>query len=149
MTLFFPDVNVWIALSVRDHVHSAAAWQWLGALTSDSRLIFSRYTQLGLLRLMTNTTVAGPHALTVAEAWRLYDRWLEDSRVEFYPEPRGLEALFRAATAPFGAQRATKAMGDCLLLASSQGLGSSLATFDRALFALAHQLEFPAVCLGG
>lgn len=147
MTLFFPDVNVWVALSVRDHVHSAAAWRWLREAQGDCRLLFSRYTQVGLLRLITSTSVAGPKAATVTEAWQMYDRWLDDPRVEFYPEPRGLDPLFRRATAPFGPQRATKAIGDCLLLATAQGLGAPLITFDRALFDIANGLEYAAILL--
>jgi predicted nucleic acid-binding protein len=29
MTSFFPDLNVWLALSVASHSHSAAAWRWM------------------------------------------------------------------------------------------------------------------------
>lgn len=52
MTLFFPDINVWLALSDRGHVHSPIAWRWLRALPPDPQLVFSRYTQVGLLRLL-------------------------------------------------------------------------------------------------
>jgi len=66
MTLFFPDLNVWLALSVNRHSHNAVAWTWLNRLPDDTRLIFSRYTQLGLLRLLTNTAVMGDQTLTLA-----------------------------------------------------------------------------------
>ena len=55
MTLFFPDLNLWLALSDDGHQHSAVAWAWLDGLADDSTLIFSRYTQIGLLRLPTNS----------------------------------------------------------------------------------------------
>jgi predicted nucleic acid-binding protein len=53
MTSFFPDVNVWLALSVAEHSHSAFALDWLNRLPADTTLLFSRYTQLdqALLRL--------------------------------------------------------------------------------------------------
>jgi predicted nucleic acid-binding protein len=59
MTSFFPDLNVWLALSVSGHSHSRRAWQWLDGLTDEVTLLFSRYTQIGLLRLLTNASVMG------------------------------------------------------------------------------------------
>ncbi len=47
MTLFFPDLNVWLALSVAGHAQSAA-WNWMDSLHGDDRLILSRFTQIGL-----------------------------------------------------------------------------------------------------
>src|ERR1035441_1987424 len=95
MTSFFPDLNVWLALSVAGHRHNGEAWTWLGLLPERSRLIFSWYTQLGLLRLLTNPAVMEDHTLTLRKAWGVYDRWLKDPRVVFYPEPRNLEKAFR------------------------------------------------------
>lgn len=89
MTLFFPDVNVWLALSVGDHSHSDDAWRWVKILPADARLVFSRFTQLGLLHLLTNSAVMGSRPLTLRQAWKVYDRWLEDPRIEFYPN-RGI-----------------------------------------------------------
>ena len=69
MTLFFPDLNIWLALSVAAHSHSADAWDWVKLLSDDRKLIFSRYTQIGLLRLLTNNTVMGEQTLTLRNAW--------------------------------------------------------------------------------
>ena len=44
MTLFFPDVNVWLALSDPDHIHSKAAWKWLKTAPEDRNIVFSRFT---------------------------------------------------------------------------------------------------------
>jgi toxin-antitoxin system PIN domain toxin len=133
MTLLFIDVNVWIALSDGKHAHHATAWVWLNRQPDDTRLILSRYTQLGLLRLLTNSTVMGEATLTLRQAWAVYDRWLADPRVEFYPESRNLEAEFRKATQPFAAKQASKWVGDCWLLAFAQATHSRLVTFDQAL----------------
>src|SRR5580692_10631703 len=103
------------------------------------RLIFSRYTQIGLLRLLTNRAAMGEQTLTLRQAWGAYDRWLKDPRVEFYPEPRGLDAAFRKATAPFTAAPETKWVGDCYLLAYSQESEASLVTFDAALVQFARK----------
>jgi hypothetical protein len=122
MTSLFSDLNVWLALSVSGHPHNGVAINWLQQLPNDSTLIFSRYTQLGLLRLLTNTTVMGDETLTLRKAWAVYDRWLQDPRVEFYPEPRNVDAGFRFGTEPFAAKAATKWVGDCWLLAFDQAL---------------------------
>jgi toxin-antitoxin system PIN domain toxin len=145
MTLFFPDLNVWLALSDIGHTHSASAWKWLRILPDDGKSIFSRYTQIGLLRLLTNTSVMGDQTLTVRKAWNVYDRWLEDSRVEFYPEPRNLDTGFRQTTEPFAARQASKAIGDCFLLASAKELHATLVTYDRALHEFARKRGHAAV----
>ncbi|MGC2639022.1 MAG: TA system VapC family ribonuclease toxin [Acidobacteriaceae bacterium] len=139
MTLFFPDLNVWLALSVEGHVHSASAWGWLNRLEDDSHLVFSRYTQIGLLRLLTNTAVMSDRVLTVREAWKVYDSWLNDPRVKFYPEPRNADAEFRAAVEPFSGKPASKWVGDCWLVAFAAGAGAELITFDKALFNFARK----------
>ena len=148
MTLFFPDLNVWLALSVAGHRHSEEAWQWMRILPPDAKLIYSRYTQIGLLRLLTNASVMGDQTLTLRKAWGVYDRWLEDPRVEFYPEPRGIDDAFRQSTTPFAAQQATKAVGDCWLLAYTVAIRASLVTFDQALYAFCRKQGQSAVIPG-
>lgn len=133
MRSFFPDLNVWVALSVKDHTHSVAAWQWLSILPRNVRLLFSRYTQIGLLRLLTNSTIMGSQTLTLSRAWGVYDQWKKDPRIEFLQEPWDLESTIREATRPIGGQAASKSVGDCYLLAFAQEAGATLVTFDRAL----------------
>ena len=145
MTLYFPDVNVWIALSVLAHPHSEQAWKWKSSLPVDDRVLFSRYTQLGLLRLLTNQAVMGDLTLTLSEAWTVYDRWLEDPCVEFCSDPSQMEKIFRLSTEPFAAQTASKWIGDCWLLAFAQATHSHLITFDKALFEFAHKQGHAAV----
>jgi hypothetical protein len=145
MTLFFPDLNVWLALSVSSHSHCRIAWSWLRLVPEDARLIFCRYTQIGLLRLLTNEAAMGEQTLTLREAWGVYERWLSDPRVEFYPEPRGLDAAFRQATEPFARQPATKWVGDCYLLAYSKQSDTSLVSFDAALLKFARKYGCAAV----
>jgi|SRR5271157_4138203 len=139
MTLLFIDLNVWLALSVNGHPHNAVAWAWLNRLPDGARLILSRYTQLGLLRLLTNPAVMGDRTLTLRQAWAVYDRWLQDPRVQYYPEPRNLEAEFRQATLPFAAKQASKWVGDCWLLAFALAAKAQLVTFDRALHEFARK----------
>jgi hypothetical protein len=145
MTSFFPDVNVWLALSVPDHQHDEDAWRWLREQPAEITLIFSRFTQLGLLRLLSNHAVMGAKTLTLGQAWAVYDRWLEDPRVELHPEPRDLETGFRESTAPFAGKAASKWVGDCYLLAWAKHSHASLVTFDKALFDLARKHRCAAV----
>ncbi|HZB87372.1 MAG TPA: TA system VapC family ribonuclease toxin [Terracidiphilus sp.] len=148
MISFFPDLNVWLALSVAGHSHSSKAWTWMGNISPDARLIFSRYTQIGLLRLLTNTSVMGDQTLVLRRAWRVFDRWLEDPRVEFYPEPRSIDAEFRKATEPFASRPASKWVGDCWLLAIAAGSGATLVTFDKALHDFARKRGNPVLIPG-
>ncbi len=148
MISFFPDLNVWLALSVAGHAHDADAWRWMNLLSRDTKLVFSRYTQIGLLRLLTNQSVMGEQTLTLRKAWTVYDRWLEDPRVEFYPEPRGIDAVFRQTTEPFQTKQASKWVGDCYLLAYAKQSQAVLVTFDTGLHATARKQGHSAVIPG-
>jgi toxin-antitoxin system PIN domain toxin len=144
MISFFPDLNVWLALSVAGHRHDTEAWNWINLLPREARLILSRYTHIGLLRLLTNQSVMGEQTLTLRKAWDIYDRWFNDPRVEFHPEPRSLDAAFRDAMAPFAGRAASKWVGDCYLLAYAKQSHATLVTFDRALYDLARKEGYSA-----
>jgi toxin-antitoxin system PIN domain toxin len=145
MISFFPDLNVWLALSDTGHIHTADAWDWLNHLPENAMLLFSRYTQVGLLRLLTNIAVMREYTLTVENAWRTYDHWLNDPRVQFHPEPRHMDIAFRQTMAPFASQPASKWIGDCYLLAFAKESGATLVTFDRALLGLARKQDCAAI----
>ena len=69
-------------------------WKWFEASgVPSARLFFCRLTQLGLLRLLSAPVVMGPwiRLKSQQDAWKAYDRWLEDDRVEFLDEPGGIE----------------------------------------------------------
>ena len=87
----------------------------------------------------------GEQTLVLRKAWGAYERWLGDPRVEFYREPRGLDAAFREATAPFVAKPASKWVGDCYLLAYAKESGSVLVTFDKALIEVARKHDYAAI----
>ena len=113
-------------------MHSDAAWTWFSR-QEDNRFFFCRFTQIGLLRLLATAAVMGKDVRTIGEAWKVYDRWREDSRVGIRPEPFELDVAFRAATRPFSRLSSPKAPGDCYLLAGSQVTDATLVTFDRGL----------------
>jgi len=123
---------VWLALSWANHMHSDAAWTWFSR-REDDRFFFCRLTQLGLLRLLATSAVMGKDVRTIGEAWKVYDRWLEDSRVAIRQETVELDGAFRAATRSVSRQSSPKALGDCYLLAVSQVADATLVTFDRGL----------------
>jgi toxin-antitoxin system PIN domain toxin len=125
-------VNVWLALSYLGHVHHGAALAWFRALDEDARLCFCRITQLSLLRLITMEAVMGADdVLSQTEAWNVYDRWFDDTRVIFLEEPAGLESLFRSfSRLP---HPAAKDWSDSYLLAFANAADLSLVTFDRTL----------------
>jgi len=123
---------VWLALSWANHTHSKAAWNWFSR-QEDNRFFFCRLTQLGLLRLLATSAVMGEDVRTIGQAWKVYDRWLEDSRVGIRQEAFEIDMAFRAATRPVSRLSSPKALGDCYLLAVSRVTDGTLVTFDRGL----------------
>lgn len=134
-TSLFPDINVWVALTYEGHVHHAVAAAWFAELQSDAALAFCRFTQLGLLRLLTTAAVMGDEAMTQPQAWAAYDRWLQDPRVTLVDEPLEIEPRFRFLTRR--RQPATKDWADAFLAAFATTGQLTLVTFDRGLRAKA------------
>ncbi len=128
----FPDLNVWLALSYQRHVHYPSARAWFERLDDNSRVCFCRFTQLGLLRLLTTAAVMGEdHVLSQTEAWLVYDRWLQDDRILYVEEPAAVEARFRALSQH--RRPAPKDWADSYLSAFAETAGLRLVTFDQAL----------------
>jgi hypothetical protein len=146
MISYLADINVWLALTWGQHPQHLPASRWYSAL-DHAALLFCRFTMLGFLRLLTNRKVMGGSTVTLTGALQLYDRWRQDPRVEFAPEPREAEALFRQALAPFSGQPAAKAIGDCYLVAFAEGADARLVTFDRGLAATARFRRVPVTLL--
>jgi hypothetical protein len=70
----FPDVDVWLALSVPNHKDHARCHRWLRNLALNVRLCFCSVTQVGLLkRLTTGPAVVGEKVLHHDEAWDIRD----------------------------------------------------------------------------
>ena len=126
----FPDVNVWLALTHSRHVHHGVAALWF-ASAGDSSLFFCRFTQLGLLRLLTNPQVMGEETMTQRGAWAAYHRWFEDGRVAFMHEPAAADFEHMFQTASLRERPATILWADAYLAAFARIAGLSLVTFDR------------------
>jgi toxin-antitoxin system PIN domain toxin len=132
----FPDVNVWLALTHSRHIHHGIAGEWFLSLGGES-IFFCRFTQLGLLRLLTNEQVMGAEVMGQRAAWRTYRRWFEDERVEFHREPESaeFERLFEASSSQ--PRPSPKLWADAYLAAFARSADLTLVTFDRALQRLA------------
>jgi len=128
MSLAFPDVNVWLALSI-EHMHQRPALDWWAQATGE--IGFCRFTQLGLLRLLTTSAVMDRRPLDMRQAWRVYELFFEDDRVEFVPEPAGIDSSFRRFSSR--GKSSPKLWADAYLLAMAEQSNAILVTFDRVL----------------
>jgi toxin-antitoxin system PIN domain toxin len=126
----FPDVNVWLALLLDDHVHRAAARRWWEADHSEL-IAFTRFTQFAVLRLLSTAAAMNGKPLTLRAAWAAYDELFADERVALVAEPPGAEATFRRYTAK--PVCSPKLWADAWLVAVAEQHGGQLITFDRAL----------------
>jgi len=132
-TFLFPDVNVWLALVHEIHPHHKAATEWSKSLSSDAVAYFCRFTQLGLLRLLTNENAMREDVLTQQQAWEAFDALVADPRNRMIGEPAAIDPAFRQQTG--SQQAATKQWADGYLAAFAETAGIQLVTFDRALAA--------------
>ncbi|MGA7341038.1 MAG: TA system VapC family ribonuclease toxin [Terracidiphilus sp.] len=128
-SLSFPDINVWLALATPEHIHSQPARRWWDQ--ESGAIAFSRFTQLGFLRLVTTAAAMDQKPLTMSQAWRVYDRWYDDDRVAFISEPVEVEKRFREKAT--GRIVSPKVWADAWLLALAETAGGKLVTFDKAL----------------
>jgi uncharacterized protein len=73
----------------------------------------------------------GSDTKTMVDAWKLWDRVWADSRIQFLPEPEGIEREFRSHSRL--RRRSPKVWADAYLLAFASVGGLRLVTFDRTL----------------
>ncbi len=128
MSLVFPDVNVWVVLTIK-HVHQKLALDWWQR--EPGGIGFCRFTQLGLLRLLTTSAVMDGKPLTMKRAWNVYDVFAGDERVELISEPLAVERAFRGLSSTDHAS--PKLWADAYLMAFASECGATLVTFDRSL----------------
>ncbi|MGA7523938.1 MAG: TA system VapC family ribonuclease toxin [Acidobacteriaceae bacterium] len=135
--LNFPDVNVWLALLWRDHVHAAKAKLWFDA-AAEEEFLYCRFTQIAIFRLLTTERVMESDVQTMAGAWKLWDRVTADDRISFVPEPAGLESAFRKGSQLPSAS--PKVWSDAYLVGFAAAANLKLVTFDRALKGRGHDV---------
>jgi toxin-antitoxin system PIN domain toxin len=88
------DINVWLALVDKRHVHHPSASRYWADVTVQSRS-FCRVTANGFLRLSTHSR-AIPDPLSPHEAWIIYRQFLSLPVIRWLPEPPGLENQYCA-----------------------------------------------------
>ena len=86
------DVNVILALLVRQHEHHRRARKWFDAMGA-SEAGLCRIVHLALIRLLGNKALMGDDALSASAAWILIEELLMDERMEFLAEPSGLDSV--------------------------------------------------------
>ncbi len=133
MKSYLADVNVWVAIAHDAHMHHARAREWFHQLDRDQAW-FCRFTQMGLLRLLTNCKVMGDRACTQRASWAIVDQFNRDGRVQYLDEPPGVTVAFRSLTQR--KLRGNSSWSDAYIGAVSQCSGLTVATFDRDFLAL-------------
>ncbi|MDP9053386.1 MAG: PIN domain-containing protein [Acidobacteriota bacterium] len=122
------DVNVLLALLVRQHEHHKAALKWFEHLSADEAGL-CRVVQLALIRLLGNRHIMGDDAVPAGTAWRLIEELSQDERVRFVSEPERLDSIFPGllnSPVPTG-----KLIGDAYLAAFSIAASLRMITLDR------------------
>ena len=126
--MFLPDVNLWLALAFDGHVHHVPAATWYRGLSGPC--FFCRVTQTGFLRLATNPKAFPDDAVSMSEAWDLYDAMLNDPKIAFVDEPPDLGPLWRGYTRR--QSFSPKVWIDSYLASFARAGGYELVTFDKA-----------------
>ena len=122
------DINVWLAIVVERHVFNGPASAWWNQDQSVA-IGFCRFTQLGLLRHLTNAGTMKGSPLTNRQAWRIFETLQSDARVRFFPEWPALDALLKSYSNVN--QAATNLWGDAYVAAYAAVNGATVVTFDK------------------
>jgi toxin-antitoxin system PIN domain toxin len=122
------DINVWLALGLPDHPHHERALKYWNHASTD-QIAFCRITALGMVRLLTNSTVMGGEPLSPGDAWTAYRRFAALPEVALIPEPPGLEDRLAAF---IGADAVTPRLWtDAYLAAFALSAGLRMVSFDN------------------
>lgn len=123
------DVNVLVALMHARHVHCGVAAAWMNQQEQAGSVGICRVVQMGVLRLLTRSSLMKDDVLTAEDFWRGWDRMLRDDRWVWVGEPEGLEAAWRQVTR--GLVKGQCAETDTYLAGLVQAMDATLVTFDR------------------
>ncbi len=122
------DTNVWLALSFGSHSQHLVAKHWFDSI-ANGPCVFCRVTQMGFLRLATNPMVLPLDAVTLSQAWTMYDSIVASPRISFADEPTGLDARWRRNAQ--GKTFSPKIWNDAYLAAFAEAANLALVTFDK------------------
>lgn len=122
------DANVWLALVAEAHVHHERALRYWTSEAA-STIAFCRVTHTTLLRLLTNKSVMGVHALSPARAWATVELLLARPEIELFAEPHGVEDVWQRFVTRQGASAGV--WTDAYLAAFAVSSNSRFVTFDK------------------
>jgi len=124
----FPDVNVWVALSIPSHPsHFIARNYWRNE--ASAKLVFNRVTALGLVRVCSQSRTFPNGALEPGEAWERYENLIQSDSVTLEPDPDDLEA-FLGKWLKAGIVT-SRTVTDAYLAAFAITAGHRLVSFDK------------------
>jgi uncharacterized protein len=129
------DVNLLISLAWPNHVHHASARAWFGARDGQPWAT-SPVTEAGFVRVSSNAS-AIPTAVTPGEARTLLGQMRHVEGHVFLPDD--IELVTGSESALAARMVGHRQVTDAHLLALARRHGARLATFDRAVTALAGQ----------
>ena len=121
------DVNVLVALAHARHTHHRTVVNWMDTVAAGEAGL-CRFTQLALLRLLTNRAVMGDAVRINTDAWQTVAGLPGDARFAWHPEPPGLDEHF-AQYAPWPRSSPNR-WQDAYLAAFAAVAGLELVTFD-------------------
>ena len=122
-----PDVNVWLAMTIRNHPHHDRATRYWRQ-EANSMVAFCRITALALIRLCCNGPAMGGAPLSLAEAMKVYSDLLLLPEVAVSSEPDGCEVAFRGYVS---SQTTSRMITDSYLAAFALSGDMRLITFDN------------------
>lgn len=121
------DLNFLLPVVVLAHPHHDKALAWYRNQAA-GKIGLCRVVQLGLIRLLGNSLIMREQALSARAAWDLTAELLADERMEFWPEPFGLDdwlpRLFRYKVPT------PSLVADAYLSAFALSRGVAVVTFD-------------------
>ncbi len=131
--MILADTNFWLALSLSAHEFHGVARHWFDQQRVDHSVLFCRFTQLSVLRLLTTDGVMrlyGVPPLTNTASWAMYDEIRSDHRSGFAEEPGTIELLWKR----YGKRDSSspKMWMDTYLAAFALAGGHKFVTTDKA-----------------
>lgn len=137
------DVNLWLALVDKRHVHHSLAHDYWSK-SGGKQIAFCRITMMGFLRVCTNPR-AVENPKTIAGAWAIYQEFSALPNIRFLAEPSSLDTHFQTLTTQSAFPH--HLWTDAYLAAFAIASGSRLVSFDSdfARFPGLNFLHLPAL----
>ena len=116
-------------LVMQSHAHHADAVDWFERVP-DQSVALCRLTQAGMLRTLTSVAIFNAEALTMRQAWDVYDQLAASLQMgPWLDEPQTLEDRWRQLTSR--PSPSSKLWSDAILAAFAIESNATLVTFDR------------------